>query len=113
MEYRYTAFYRMSEKECKEAEESKQQESIEYFRWFPGSGISHFPVCPVTVIKWQQWLDNTCYPEKAKHPGNEQEHFPFSYFCTGQVAFSKYNTYNKEDNEPWELVDLKTWNIID
>jgi hypothetical protein len=65
------------------------------------------------VIKWQKRLNDTCDPESAQHTGNKKEHFPFSDFGAGEMAFCEYYADDKEDGKSHQLVNLKAGNVID
>ena len=105
----------MSENEKKYTEKTQQQEGIEYLRWFCGSVIADFPVSFIPVVKRQQWLNYTGYPEKGQQPCNKHKHFPLADFGTGKMgkmAFCKNYTDNQKDNRFHQLKKLKTRNIV-
>ena len=102
----------MSENKEKQAEDTQQQECIEYLRWFSGPVIAYLSVCLIPVVKRKQWLNDACNPEKADQSRDEEEHFPLSDFGTWKMAFGKYNAYDQENSEFQQLKNLKTWDIV-
>jgi hypothetical protein len=65
------------------------------------------------VIKWQQRLNDSCYPEKGHQPANKHEHLPLSYLGTGKMAFGKNYTDNQKYNRLHQLEKLQPGNIVD
>ena len=93
----------MAENKEDKAEKAKEQESIEYFRWFSCIVFTKFPECFVPVVQGQQRLDDTGHPEKSDEACNEHEHLPLPYLGSGKMAFCKYYAYNKKYDRAHQL----------
>ena len=102
----------MSEAEQKQAEKAQKEKSIVYLRWFDSSVVTHFPVCIIPVVKSQEWLNYTGYPEKGQETCDEHEHLKFPYFCFGKMTFCENNTDDQEYNRFHQLKELHSWNIV-
>jgi hypothetical protein len=102
----------MSEKEKKQTEKTQQQESIEYLRRFFGSVIANFPVGFIPVVKRQQRLNDTGYPEKGYKTCYKHKHFPLPDVGPGQMALCKNYADNQEDNRFHQLEKLKSRYVV-
>jgi hypothetical protein len=59
-----------------QTKKAQQEKRIEDLWRFTFTIIPHFAIGFITVIQWQERLNNAGHPEEGHKSGNKKEHFP-------------------------------------